>query len=1342
MSATTPEYVITKHELPKEFHNSELFDMIRSPDGFVYIATGAGLLEWDGLSFKSFNSLNTPGFISDRIQNLHLSKKGDLWLIRRNHQITLKEGLKFTTFSLPTETGPLRSYFIDASDIPWILTNDLVYKFDPDSLDFEVFESLAGFGKTYLIGINDVDTPYFLTESGLVEYQNGILRLILGRSRIPVQLSQIVSVHFTEYGSVFIGHLNGYVEINLVSGSVQSRIDEGGLRVFRFVPESKSTTLGFANSGVFRFSNPSSGTTFNATSQSRTIDLLEVFSQMDFNELIIPFDNSNGGTLNNIGGNYLFKPNRQFRINQTQQPRFIYLDSEKTIWMGSRFGVIYKIRAKQVKTITNTPVGELLNVYSTVLSSDESLWFGCLVNGIFQMDGNTYTNWNRNNSSLPSNDVRYLFFHPKEKVMYASFFHQGLWKQAGKDWIEVHEIKSLIPVASTVIESMFYDQDRNRLYVGNDHQMLLFDDKGWRLYEPLNQASPERVIVIRKTELGELILGSRTNGLTLIDSTDTVLWNLKTQDGLASNTIRGVFVQSNDTLWLATENNGLNRLILNANRQVIDFKHVGINDGLSNQRLHRIIKDELDNLWISSNYGIMAVNIHNLNDYVDKRLDYLPITYIDEKSGMDNPEANGGVDNAGLLLKNGEILFPTQHGVVKIDPKSIAISRSSAVPEPRISRINSYSQHLDVNTMTKLRLPLGDREFTAFFQIPHFDNPDYRILRFKLEGFDTNWRPLKSQMNERYTRLKPGDYKLRLQLILPNGPPKEASLFIQVPPYLYERVWFQVLSSILLIVTIVFGTRYGYGKKLEFDEIRRQVDLKTAALEEINENKSRFFASITHEFKTPVSIIMGNIDRMLTEVNKEDIKPTLKSLKTVQRNSYKLLLLIDTLMGIAKLQDKDWIPERSSLVFLPVTQLLVDELSDLFKEKNLRINWSLDPDAEHAKIDMHPQTWERILYNLLVNAINFSPVDGTIHLEMTLSDRLYFSITDEGPGVSHNDSSTIFEYLKQGDVYKNNVGSGLGLYLAKELVSKHGGSISVTNKIEFGLGACFTLDFPYEHKPDNVDSIERELHSEQFNTNHPENDISSSFQAMENSQNKVLPLIMIVEDNRDYRDFLVSELSRQFRIETANSVKEALFKLNQIHPDLLISDVMMPEMSGFELVAKIRQIEHFKTLPVIFLSALDSEYDAHTGLSAGADVYLNKPVKSQLLKAQIHALMRREKMVSMMDTDENGIDSEFVKSIKELVYRHLGNKNLNIDMIAASLFISRATLYRKWAEESEVSIQNYILQTRLSEAQILIKERKFSISEAAASVGFSNSRYFTTAFKKEFGYSPSVLLKK
>jgi len=268
--AADSKYVVNKYNLPKEYNNSELFDMVRDRDGFIYLATAAGLMEWDGQSFKVYNSANTRNFLTDRIQNLYLTRTNDLWLFRRNRHITLKRGDTFETFQLPEETGSLRMFIMDMNEQPWVLTDGMVYRFDADLHQFESFSHQKELKSTHLIAMHPSGTQIFVTDNGLWEYRSSGLSILLTNSILPVEANTILSVHFTNTNTVIVGHLNGYFSVDLQKQQLiynHTRINE---RVNRIVSISNNEYIAYSNFGEWKWSTDTNFAEFIPANQVKS----------------------------------------------------------------------------------------------------------------------------------------------------------------------------------------------------------------------------------------------------------------------------------------------------------------------------------------------------------------------------------------------------------------------------------------------------------------------------------------------------------------------------------------------------------------------------------------------------------------------------------------------------------------------------------------------------------------------------------------------------------------------------------------------------------------------------------------------------------------------------------------------------------------------------------------------------------------------------------------------------------------------------------------------------------------------------------------------------------------
>lgn len=804
--------------------------------------------------------------------------------------------------------------------------------------------------------------------------------------------------------------------------------------------------------------------------------------------------------------------------------------------------------------------------------------------------------------------------------------------------------------------------------------------------------------------------------------------------------------------------------------------------------------DSLGYMWMSSNGGIMRVSLHEINQFADGQLSRLPVLHFDEKDGMLNREANGGVHSAGIMTSDNQLWFPNQRGITVIDPYELHMQYHQTVLLPIVESVEIRDSVLHVTQHLPITLSSQYRDLRVNFTAPNFAYQDRVQFSYMLDAIGSYWHSANQHRQAIFTSLPAGTHTLRIRAESTAGEPVETALQFTIKPFFYEQWWFITLMGVVAI-GILTGSYKLRIRNMQYRErqLQYRVDEQTKALQQAAEQKSRFFTGITHDLKTPLSLISAPLEDILQQDGNISEDILRERLSLMHRNSQRLTHLINQLLDVTKLNN-----DAIRLVFHPtdistLTRQIAGQFHSLLIQKGITL--SIDTSATEP-VYLDAEAWERVVINLLSNAIKYSPSNSTICLTMTEDDSLVtIAIRDQGSGIPHHEQDRIFEYLYQAEGVHAAEGTGIGLYLVRGLVSAMGGEIRVES--EAGQGATFiiTLRKGYQHiesihsvahqpltQPESRDTVVcpsdeneqigsdnvaehqhyRRVNPHQAIHKHPDQSatrsrrskagysfhttdatINRSIETGHSEYTTLADTVLIVEDNDDFREYLKTILSDMYNILTASSGSEALKMLQQKTPSLVISDVMMPGMSGLEFVNTLRKQEKFNHLPVIFLSARDQESDKEAGLSTGADIYLTKPIRSRMLLTQVEAVLRRERLLkSGIPVAATSSEPKLIQQVREVIYRQLANPNLSAGMLADALFVSRAKLYADWKAATDITLNTFITELRLEEARTLLKEKGFNVQEAAYAVGFTDANYFSTRFKKQFGSSPSGFVKK
>ncbi|WP_234567730.1 response regulator [Rhodohalobacter sp. 614A] len=1327
--ASGDEFLVQKYTVEDGLPVNSVNGILQDDDGYLWFSTLDGLVRYDGYDFRVYNSGNTDGMVINRIGGMIKTEANEIWMIHPDGTLTRKAGATFKSYS--EAEGNFEGHadrVIEAKngDI-WISTTKGIFRFDVETGSFISPGAPLLQSSTWAIESTIGGGILTLNDHGLVLWEGGNASVLVAAEDFPIPAENILHIKQFNIYDVWVMGGGGLFKYSLYSNEVDFTFQTDA-------PQSTVWNLHLDNDGTYIINSSEGFYSWEPVTQyvaklpleiSTTIDRINLVFRGAENERIL------------LGDNEVLIDDQEVFDFETEEIQSGFIDTEGSLWISTLREGIFQIRKSDFSNITSTDIQGFENIYPIIQSSDGNIWAGSFVNGIYRLDQNGTDNWQTSNSNLTGNLCRFLF-EDSDGTIYASMWGEGLWRYTGTDWEKINRIDELTHPNVTV-EAMFRDEN-NRLFIGTTDQLLTFLNGSYQTFSDSISNKLQGVRVIRENSDGTLFMGTNGNGITILK--DGIQRNYTTRNSnLTSNFIRDIYVQSNDTLWLATENLGLNRLILDDEANLISVKSITERDGLIKNSLHRIIETPDHHLWISSNGGIMRIAKRNLNQYTDGVSQGLSILFFDEKDGMVNREANGGVQTAGLLASDQTLWFPNQKGITVINPTAISSENSQPAPRPIIEDVVLTDSILSVESQTDIQVPYGQRNMRVKFSAPNFFAPGRINLRYKLDRVNEQWENAGQNLQAVFTNLPPGTHELIVQAHRTGNPSEisESSVTITIPQVFYETYWFYLTMAVFGILAILGGIKYR-TRILENRERRLQqrVNTQTRELQEAAEQKSRFFSGITHELKTPLSLISGPLEELIENSADFSAEKVQNRLQLMNRNNKRLQDLVDQVLDVTKLN-----AEATSMTLQPVelpafTRQVAGQFDSTLSEKSIQLHVHSDPIEDFVYVD--PAAWERIIINLMSNAIRFSPKDSSVTINISdQKNHVSVSIKDEGIGINESEKTRIFDYLYQVEGSNSAQGTGIGLYLAKGLVEHMNGTIKVNSKKGKGAEFIITLKKGTDHfrqsdtiihEPFIISQTEAQevVRPEIVNGNHNQSPHSDH--------------ILVVEDNEDFREYLHSVLSEKYRVSTAPDGSSAWEILADLTPDLVISDVMMPGMNGLEFVNDLRKKEELPHLPVIFLSAKNHEIDVEAGLSSGADIYLTKPIKSSFLLSQIEAVLRRERLLKTNDvSEERNEEKPFVEQVRTIIYRQLANQSLNVDMIADTLFMSRRKLYNEWKETGAISLNDFIKKVRLEESKILLNEKGFTVQETAMAVGFSNTNYFSTSFKKEFGVTPSEVMK-
>jgi signal transduction histidine kinase/DNA-binding NarL/FixJ family response regulator len=845
----------------------------------------------------------------------------------------------------------------------------------------------------------------------------------------------------------------------------------------------------------------------------------------------------------------------------------------------------------------------------------------------------------------------------------------------------------------------------------------------------------------------------------------------ESEGSISSNTVFSVYCSYNGTLWAGT-NNGLNRF----DPETGTFEYFNIKNGFNAYFVFCVRTDGSGNVWASTEKGLTRFNPDAEEGKRFKLFstsDGLPFDKIYPyhfDKGKDGRFYMGGERGFGL-------------GYFSFHPDSI--KDNTLIPPVVITgfKVKNNDIPLDTAISYKKQLHLQyDQNFIAFeFASLDYNDPGKNEYYYKLEGMDDDWIYSGNRRFANYTGLSPGSYVFRVKGSNNDGYWNEAgaslAITIAAPPW---KTWWAYLLYGLFIFTVLYLIFRYYLKRQQLLHKLALEHVQTEKLEELDRMKSRFFANISHEFRTPLTLILGPIEKLKSYIKDKEPK---EDLNMMHRNARRLQNLINQLLSLSKLESGKMKLQSQEVNIISLVNRYVQSFESLAKQK--KIEFKFNSSETKIPLFVDKDKIEKILYNLLSNAFKFTEEGGRIEVSVTpinppsRGDKaeskispleggrgVNITISDTGRGIPQEKLPHVFDRFYQVDdnYTKDQEGSGIGLALTKELVEIHHGIITVESQLEKGTTFTVLLPLGKEHlkteeivvhkdsfgEPASAEasadkSVDREDPPEQIAELQAHETPIDDYAEKEDTK----PLLLIIEDNDDLRSYIRSYLTDDYQISEAIDGEMGLQKAIEKIPNLVISDVMMPKMDGMELCRRLKTDERTCHIPVILLTAKAAMEDKLEGLETGADDFLTKPFDPQELVIRIRNLIQQRRKLQkifarnissigqLTDSSISSMDKKFMKKSVEVVEENLLDADFNVEQLGQEMNMSRMQLHRKLRALVDQSAGEFIRTIRLNRAAILLKEKTANIAEIAYDVGFNNPSYFSECFRKQFGKLPS-----
>jgi signal transduction histidine kinase/ligand-binding sensor domain-containing protein/DNA-binding response OmpR family regulator len=1006
-----------------------------------------------------------------------------------------------------------------------------------------------------------------------------------------------------------------------------------------------------------------------------------------------------------------FNPIKDF----TADVNVIVEDKRSNLWLGTNANGIIRMNRdkKEYRIYRHTADRHSLSgnvIVSMLIASDGRLWAGTFLEGLNVFDGKTFRCYRHepdNPNSLSNNSV-WSLAEGENGTIWIGTLGGGLQCLDPRTGIFTNCWEQGSEFAVDYISSICIGRDKN-LYIGTTNGLTIF--------------SPST----RKME--------RRCG------------NKKGTARFSHRNINIVYEDSRGLLWIATQE-GLN--VYDRRRDEIIIP----NDELmfTYETIHAIIEDNSKNIWITTTRGIVNM-----------------IVNVDPKKGIYTYSSNSYNEMDGLQeqtfnmrsiakTSRGEIIAGGIHGLSFFEPEHLQYN--DIVPKVVFTDIRLFNREVKIdsiynhnriltkalNQTEKIELEYGQNIFSISFSSMNYILPEKTTYMYMLEGFNPNW--LVADANKvTYTNLAPGRYTLKVKAVNSDGFGNDESSELQIiihPPFwlsplAYVLYFLLAIGILLLVRRQLLRSERG---KYQLAKIEQEAQQK----HEIDDMKLRFFTNISHELRTPLTLIISPLENMIKTMNDRDQK---QRLEMVYRNAIRLLNMVNQLLDFRKSDVKGHQLNYSQGDIIEFIRNISTSFIEFSEKKHVHLTFFSG--IKELSVIFDEDKMGKIMMNLLSNAFKFTPTGGRVDIELTLlpadneqQERLEIKISDTGIGIKDEDKEHIFErfYQVQHKDYNRFGGSGVGLHLAKEFVTLHKGTIDVVDNI--GQGSVFIVTLPVIRIPNGQVYTPQESESREI----PVADLTGEESEHEEHKGDKQPVILIVDDSDDFRLFMKDSLKSEYHVKEASDGAKAWEIIPALQPDIIVSDVMMPEVDGIELAKRVKSDIKTSHIPLILLTARSAEEQELEGLDSGADDYITKPFNFEILSLRIKRLLqlrqkRQERFngkleISPSEITITSLDEKLMQKALQYVESNISRCELSVEELSRELGMSRVHLYKKLISITGKSPIEFIRIIRLKRAAQLLRESQQNVSEIAYQVGFNSPKGFSKYFKEEFGVLPSV----
>ncbi|WP_345954898.1 two-component regulator propeller domain-containing protein [Mucilaginibacter sp. PAMB04168] len=1321
--------------------------------GLLWFATDEGLNRFDGKDFKvyRYRPEDTAGLKSKEVVALHEDKQGRLWIGTMGGSLHCynRNSDTFAHYNSGkgdrnTSSDDIKSICSDYKGKIWIGTLDGVNVLDPESkriskLSVNAKMSASLDSQAIFCVFEDSHRRMWVgTNKGLYHYNRQSKQFIPFRhnNSNPSSLvsDTVNTIAEDKSGNVWVGTING---------------------LSMLMPDNKT----FKN---FKFNVHSP--------QSISSNTIYAIAAEDKDNLWVGTEGGLDIIHVKSGQVSRYKPDGRNKFSLTSRSvRSIFIDKHGICWLGTYEGGINKYDKNL--TLFNLKQSNAFDPFG--LSAPFITAFAEAANGdvFIGTDGGGLNLFHRKTGLFTHQDIQpahgifssglpiLTMALDRQKQLWIGTFRNGLFiynTQSGQ-YRQVKQGRAANEINDDDIFCLKEDHE-GRMWVGtNGSGVSVYNPASGTFQRFTNKpVSADDVAVplngfiraIEEDRQGNIWIGSYGSGLAVYNRKlkKCILYDKAHYSQLPSNKILSLLADHQGNIWIGTSGDGLVML----NQKTHTFSTFTDKNGLPNGLIHKILEDKNGMIWMSTNRGISRF------DPVTKKF-----KSFSRYNGLQN---NVFMNGAGISTASGELFFGGVEGFNYFNP--LEIKTNTTPPVVLITDLKVANKSVNPGgsgspiqqqiSVAKEIVLNYKRNFSISYVALNFTAPQQNQYAYRLVDFDKDWIPAGSSTTATYTNLDPGKYVFEVKACNNDGVWNDKSTRISIiirPPF-WMTVYAYIVYALLFTALLLFIRHRGILKlqkkfALEQEQLKarqaiEQEKREAERLHELDLMKIKFLTNLSHEFRTPISLIMGPAEKMLTQ---DPGNSNAGQLQMIKRNARRLLNLVNQLLDFRKMEEHELKLNLADGEIISFLKEAADSFFDIAERK--RITFKFESQVKQLYASFDHDKLERIIFNLLSNAFKFTPEGGavTVQVEEALlissEDKwLRISVTDTGIGIPDDKRDKIFDRFFQDDTVTMpglNQGSGIGLSITKEFVQMHGGSIEAASRLE--KGTVFVIDLPLL-----LASVVPPL-PEPLPTQAPQETVEVTHEKDKKQRSEDLFTILIVEDNDDFRFYLKDNLKLHYKIIEASNGKEGWLKALSSHPNLIVSDISMPYMDGIELSRKIKSDKRTAHIPVILLTALTREEEQLKGLNSGANDYMTKPFNSEILNVRIRNLLNMNRTLKNTYTKQIKVSSsevviessneKFLSKVVLYVEENMNNSQLSVEDLSGYLGMSRGALYHKLLELTGLSPVEFIRSIKLERAAVLLEKSDLNIAQIAYMAGFATPHYFAKSFKAKFNMLPS-----